>query len=396
VTLQPLIDTGRSRLRPWWIGPTILGWVLLLPLVLIGPAVRQGPLFHLRLITNALEKPVAVVGDPRDAGRLLVLEKAGRVMLVESGVVRPEPLLDLTEEVESGGLEQGLLGVALSPAFPEDGRLYLYLTDRMSRMVLLEYRAALPRLVVDPASRREILAIPDPEPFHNGGQLAFGPDGYLYVGIGDGGLLEGGWRDGRDPASLLGKILRIDVNPAESSELAYAIPPDNPYLGTPGARPEVWAVGFRNPWRFAFDDPSGDVWIADVGQHTWEEVDQLPWREAAGANFGWSGMEGKACYQAETCDRSGVVLPVAVYAHRDGNCAGVGGVVYRGPGTRLAGQYLVGDYCSGRIWTIGPSLHEMVIQIDTGLLITSFGTGSDGATYVTGEGGELMEIVPNP
>jgi glucose/arabinose dehydrogenase len=317
-------------------------------------------------------------------------------MLVEDGTVRAEPLLDVIVDVESTGLEQGLLGIALHPGFPANGRLFIYLTDRASRMVLLEYHMAAGGSVVDPISRREILAIHDPDQFHNGGQLAFGPDGFLYVGIGDGGLLKSGWRDGRDPGSLLGKILRIDVDASHAPGLAYAIPPDNPYVSVPGARPEVWAVGLRNPWRFAFDAPSGELWIADVGQHTWEEINALPWSDAAGANFGWSGMEGNACYQATTCDRSGITLPVAAYKHGAGDCAVIGGFVYRGPGSSLTGHYLMGDYCSGRIWAIGPGDRQMVLQLDTDLIITSFGTGADGSAYVTAQGGQLLRIIPRP
>ncbi len=371
---------------------TILGWVVLLALI-IGPAGRVEPLLALQLVTGGLDTPVALVGDPGDKQRLFVVERPGRLMLVEDGAIRTEPLLDLTEMIESAAPEQGLLGIALDPAFPDNGRLFLYLTDRQSRMVLLEYQMGPDRSVVDPDSRREVLAIPDPNPFHNGGQLAFGPDGYLYIGVGDGGLLPNGWRDGRDPGSLLGKILRIDVNAPPDPGLAYAIPADNPYVGVAGARAEVWSIGLRNPWRFAFDAPSGELWIADVGQLKWEEVNALPWRDAAGANFGWNGMEGNDCFQATTCDRSGVVAPIAVYSHRDGNCAVIGGSVYRGPATRLTGQYLLGDYCSGRIWTIGPSDRQMVLQLDTDLLITSFGAVADGTAYLTGQGGQLMRIV---
>jgi glucose/arabinose dehydrogenase len=374
--------------------PTILAWILVLSLLLMGPAVRQEPLFDLDLLTSALDIPVALVGDPINANRLLVLERPGRLVLVEDGEVRTQPLLDLTDDVESAALEQGLLGIALHPAFQENGRLFLYLTDRQSRMVLLEYRMAPDQLVVDPDSRREILVIPDPDPLHNGGQLAFGPDGFLYIGIGDGGQLEGGWRDGRDRNSLLGKILRIDVNAQPAPGLAYTIPPDNPYVGVPSARPEVWAIGLRNPWRFAIDVPTGEMWIGDVGQHTWEEIDVVQLDDSAGANFGWSGMEGNDCYQAVTCDRSGVVAPIAVYSHREGNCAVIGGLVYRGLDPRLAGQYLVGDYCSGRIWTIGPHGRQMILQVDTDVHLTSFGAGADGSVYVTTQEGKLLQIHP--
>lgn len=385
-----------SRRRPGWIRWVILAWIVVLGSLAVSGDLRARPLLDVETVTDGLGDLVAVVGDPSDASLLIVLQRGGKVLAVSNGAARDEPLLDLTGEVAAGGLEQGLLGIALHPDFAHNGRLFLYLTDRASRMVLLEFRMDRDGSSVDPASRREILAIPDPDPFHNGGQLAFGPDGLLYVGIGDGGLLEGGFRDGRDPASLLGKILRLDVDSSADPGLAYAIPPDNPYVDVAGARPEVWAIGLRNPWRFAFDDPTGNLWIADVGQRKWEEVNALPWTDAAGADFGWKLTEGLVCFGAATCDRSDLVLPIAVYPHAAGNCAVIGGFVYHGPAGRLDGQYLVGDYCSGRIWTIAPGRREMVLQQDTELQITSFGEGADGSAYVTGQAGELLRIVGIP
>jgi glucose/arabinose dehydrogenase len=382
--------------RPRWLPWIIAAWVVLLPALAISGDLRVGSLLELQVVTDQLDDPTAAVGDPSSTSRLFVTERAGRLVVVEDGTFREDPLLDLTAEVSADELEQGLLGIALHPDFAANGRLFLYLTDRASRMVVLEYRMAADGAVVDPTTRREILAIRDPDPFHNGGQLAFGPDGRLYVGVGDGGLLENGFRDGRDPASLLGKILRLDVDAPPDDGLAYAIPPDNPYLGVAGARPEVWAVGLRNPWRFAFDKATGTLWVADVGQRKWEEINALPWNDGAGANFGWNLTEGRVCFGADTCDRSGLVMPFAVYSHAQGNCAVIGGFVYHGPGGRLDGQYLVGDYCSGRIWTIGPGKAEMVLQQDTDLEITSFGEGADGSAYVMGRAGELVRLVPRP
>jgi len=361
---------------------------------LVGPGTRDVPLLSLELVTQPLDDPVAMVGDPGDPSRLLVVERSGRLRVVDHGAIRPEPLLDLTGEVESGGVEQGLLGIALDPAFADNGRLFLYETDHNSRMVLLEFRISPDLSSADAASRREIIAIPDPDPFHNGGQLLFGPDRRLYVGVGDGGLLNGGWRDGRDPGSLLGKILRLDVDSDPDAGLGYAIPADNPFVGVAGARGEVWAVGLRNPWRFALDPEAGNLWVADVGQVKWEEVNRIPWTDAAGANFGWNLTEGPACFQATSCDRSGLVAPIAVYEHRRGNCAVIGGPVYEGPVEALAGHYLMGDYCSGRIWTIARGEEAMILQEDTDLLITTFGTGADGSAYVASQDGRLMKIVP--
>ena len=384
------------RARPGWLRWVIVGWVVILGALAFSSDLRAEPLLHLVTITQALDDPVAVIGDPSNPLRLFVLERPGRLISVEDGILSDGPLLDLSGEVASEALEQGLLGIALHPDFQNNRRLFLYLTDRADRMVLLEFKMAVDGSSVDPSSRREILAIPDPDPFHNGGQLAFGPDGRLYVGIGDGGLLPDGFRDGRDPATLLGKILRLDVDSQPDPGLAYAIPPDNPYIGVEGARGELWAIGLRNPWRFSFDEATTTFWVADVGQRKWEEVNSVPWADAAGADFGWKLTEGRVCFGADTCDQSAVVQPIAVYPHAAGNCAVIGGFVYRGPDGRLDGQYLVGDYCSGRIWTISPGEAEMVLQADTELRITSFGEAADGSAYVTGEGGQLLRIVSGP
>jgi glucose/arabinose dehydrogenase len=296
-----------------------------------------------------------------------------------------DPLLDLRDLVMADGLEQGLLGIALHPGFQENGRVFLYYTSVAGEMVLAEYAFGAPQ-------GRILLSISDPNPFHNGGQLAFGPDGYLYVGVGDGGLIPNGWRDGRDPASLLGKILRIDVDSRRGME--YGVPADNPFVGVAGARPELWAIGLRNPWRFAFDLPSQTLWIADVGQLKWEELNVVT-IGSGGLNFGWNMYEGRQCFERESCDPAGVTMPLLVYPHSQANCAIVGGLVYRGSEGRLDGQYLLGDYCSGRIWTVGPGEQALALQVDTDLLITSFGAGADGNAYVLAQGGQLLRVRQN-
>lgn len=382
------------RRRPWWFFPVLVGLCVLLAVILIGPVRPVRPLLALEpVVTEGLDQPVGLVGDPADPGGLYVLERDGRIRLVVDGELVAAPVVDLTDEVLSDGAEQGLLGIALHPGFAENRRVFIWFIDVRERHVLEEFRLTDDGRLLDDGSRRELLTIPDPNPYHNGGQLAFGPDGMLYVGVGDGGLLENGWRDGQDPASLLGKILRLDVDGATRSETAYAIPPDNPFLDDPEARPEVWAVGLRNPWRFSFDEELGNLWIADVGQLKWEEVDVVPWRDAGGANFGWNMYEGRQCFERPSCDPAGITMPLITYPHTFGNCAVVGGPVYRGPEGRLNGQYLLGDYCSGRIWTIGPGDEELTLQQDTELAITSFGEASDGTVYVTAQGGELMRVV---
>ncbi|HET6746046.1 MAG TPA: PQQ-dependent sugar dehydrogenase [Candidatus Limnocylindria bacterium] len=377
--------TARRYRRKWWVPLTIVLLVILIPLLLVGPPSRREPLLRLELVTDTLQEPVAMAGDPADPERLFVVERAGLVVLVEDGVRAEAPLLDLRDLVLADGLEQGLLGIALHPGFEENGRVFLYYTSIADEMVLAEYALGAPQ-------GRILLSIPDPNPFHNGGQLAFGPDGHLYVGVGDGGLLPDGWRDGRDPASLLGKILRLDVDSPPATGLEYAIPADNPYVAVAGARPELWAIGLRNPWRFAFDLPSETLWIADVGQLKWEELDVVP-IGSGGLDFGWNMYEGRQCFERESCDPTGLTMPTIVYAHSQANCAIVGGLVYRGPEGRLDGQYLLGDYCSGRIWTVGPGEQALALQVDTDLLITSFGAGADGNAYILAQGGSMHRIV---
>ena len=384
----------RRRRRPRWFLPALVALGLVLALVLIGPPQRHRPLLALEPVLSGLVEPTGLAGDPTDPGTLYVIEKAGRIRLVRDGSIGPD-VLDISTDVEAAGLEQGLLGIALHPDFVDSRRAFIWYTDVRSRMVLDEIRIGADGVAVD-GSRREILAIPDPEEFHNGGQLLFLPDGTLLVGVGDGGLLPDGWRDGRDPASLLGKILRIDVD-AESARggfPSYVVPSDNPFRDDPEARPEVWAMGLRNPWRFAYDAVTGDFWLADVGQLKWEEVNRLPLADAAGANFGWNLYEGRECFERPSCDPDGVTFPVVTYPHSLGNCAVVGGPVYRGPVTRLHDQFLAADYCSGRIWTVAPEGRaELTLQVDTDLLVTSFGVGADGTVYVTAQRGELLRVV---
>jgi glucose/arabinose dehydrogenase len=382
------------RTRTRWFFPVLVALCVVVAVSLIGPGRPVRPLIALEpVVTEGLDQPVGLAGDPSDSDALYVLEREGRIRFVFHGEVMPDPVLDLTDDVLSDGAEQGLLGIALHPGFADNRRAFIWYTDVRERHVLEEVRLSEDGRAAIDGSRRDVLTIPDPAPDHNGGQLAFGPDGMLYVGVGDGGLMDDGWRDGRDPASLLGKILRLDVDAeAGPGGPAYVVPPDNPFLDDPEARPEVWALGLRNPWRFAFDEESENLWIGDVGQLKWEEVSVIPWREG-GANFGWNMYEGRQCFERPSCDPAGITMPLVTYAHTFGNCAVVGGPVYRGPEGRLNGQYLLGDYCSGRIWTIGPGDEELTQQLDTDLAITSFGEGSDGNVYVTAQGGQLLRVI---
>jgi glucose/arabinose dehydrogenase len=348
----------------------------------------------LRPVADGLEAPVAVAHAGDGSGRLYVVEQAGRVRVLEpDGSLRAEPYLDISERVGSGG-ERGLLGLAFHPEFPQDDRLFVNYTETDGDTVIASFRGDAES--ADPGSEEALIRVDQPFPNHNGGQVAFGPDGLLYLGLGDGGGGGDPFGNGQRTDTLLGKILRIDVD-ARTGGRPYVVPPDNPFAGGDGGRPEIWATGLRNPWRFSFDRETGDLFIGDVGQEEWEEIDVFASGTGAGANLGWNVMEGSHCYEAETCDRGGLVLPVAEYDHSQG-CAVVGGHVYRGRRwPALAGSYLYGDACSGFVWTMearaavgGRGRPRRVL--DTDLLISSFGEDEAGELYVTDLAGGIYRV----
>ncbi len=275
--------------------------------------------------------------------------------------------------------EGGLLGLAISPAFETDRRVYLYFTsndcDRGADRCDVLARYTVANDTIDPESEEVLLEVADPYENHNGGQLAFGPDdGYLYLALGDGGAGGDPHGNGQDLSTLLATILRLDV-----SGSGYDVPPDNPFVSMSGARPEIYAYGLRNAWRFSFDRATGDLWAADVGQDKWEEVDRI----VAGGNYGWNVMEGLECFGSSGCDTNGLRLPRAVYG-RDGGCSVTGGYVYRGPSMpELNGWYVYGDFCSGMIWAVNTADDSPpVLLADTGLEISSFGELPDGELLV--------------
>ncbi len=327
-------------------------------------------------VARGLERPVHVAAAPGEPDRLYVVEQAGRIRIVEGGRVEAKPFLDVTSEVVSGG-EQGLLSLAFHPDYRENGLLYVDYTDLNGDTRVVEYRALDDRTAVDPATRRVVLAIDQPYSNHNGGQLAFGPDGRLWVGMGDGG--SGGDPENRaqNLSSLLGKLLTLDVS--ESS-------PD----------PGIAAYGLRNPWRFSFDRETGDLWIGDVGQGEFEEIDRLPRAEVGNlVNFGWDAFEGDAPYEEKEPNPEGSLLgPVAVYDHGEG-CSVTGGFVYRGGEVQeLEGRYVYGDYCSGTIWSIAAdgtkeSVRKESIQVDG---LTSFGEDGRGELYAASSNGTIFRI----
>ncbi len=334
------------------------------------------------------------IGSAGDGtGRLFVVEKVGRVRVIRDGKVQVRPFIDIREHVRVDNAERGLFSVAFPPDYADSGAFYAYYTATGEGDVVIARYTGMPGADhADPDSVEELLRIPQPWPNHNGGQLQFGPDGHLYAGIGDGGAGGDPHDVAEDPGSLLGKLLRLDV-----SGPAPAAPAYNPWVDREGAAPLVWAVGLRNPWRFSFDRATGDLWIADVGQVRWEEFDFVPAGSGAGANFGWNTLEGAHCHEPrEGCETVGRWMPIHEYSHEHG-CSVTGGYVYRGDEVAsLAGTYLFADFCAGTIWGLrrtGETVGVESLATDTGLRISSFGEGDDGALYVVDLRGWVFEVV---
>jgi glucose/arabinose dehydrogenase len=351
-----------------------------------------------QLVTGGLTQPVGIAHADDGSGRLFIVERMGVIRIWNGVSLLPEPFLDVSALVDPTGPEQGLLGLAFHPDYETNGFFYIdYTRDPgagLDRTVVARYQVSGVPDVADPNSALVLFEIEQPAQNHNGGDLHFGPDGFLYISSGDGG---GAPQNGQLTDTLLGKILRLDVDAAPGPGLAYAIPPDNPFAGVAGARGEIWAYGLRNPWRFSFDRALGDLWIGDVGQNAWEEVD-VARAEIGGTNFGWNRMEGAHCFRPISgCEDPALALPVTEYSHDVGGCTVIGGGVYRGTDQPLlAGGYLFGDYCSGLVWAIDPASEgpvEPALVGDTGATISSFGEDEAGEMYVTDlRSGELLKL----
>ncbi|MGE5177131.1 MAG: PQQ-dependent sugar dehydrogenase [Hyphomicrobiales bacterium] len=366
-----------------------------------GPATSPGPApagYAASRVVSGLSQPVDLEAPPGDTSRVFVVEKTGTIRIVKSGQLLPRPFLDVRDRV-SAGSEQGLLGLAFHPQYAANGRFYVDYTDRAGDTHVVEFTVS-----DDPdsasATEREILHVAQPYPNHNGGRVVFGPDGYLYIGLGDGGSGGDPQGNGQNLGTLLGKILRIDVGAGSP----YAIPPDNPFVGRAGARGEIWSYGLRNPWRFSFDAETGDMLIGDVGQNLWEEVDHEP-AGRGGRNYGWNRMEGTHCYPpGSSCDSAGLTLPVAEYGHDQG-CSVTGGTVYRGAALpELDGTYFYGDYCTGMIRSFRVQQGAAVERRDWTAVfrtaqggpmqgLSSFGVDARGELYLVLLGGEVYRIV---
>lgn len=346
---------------------------------------------ELQEVAAGFEQPLYATHAGDGSGLLYVVEQTGAVRIVSGGRVQAEPFLDLSERVVVGA-EQGLLGLAFHPSFEDNGRLFVNYTDLDGNTVVAEYQGEGGR--ADASSERVLLTIDQPFSNHNGGALAFGPDGHLYIATGDGGSAGDPMGNGQSLGTLLGKLLRIDVD-ATTGDLPYGIPDDNPFAGRDGARSEIWAYGLRNPWRFSFDAATGELWIGDVGQTELEEIDNSG--GGRGVNFGWNVMEGNACYEPPSgCNRSELELPAAQYSH-DLGCSVTGGYVYRGRAQRaLRGVYFFSDYCSGTIWGLDAAEPGagVVRLLESERAVSSFGTDEAGELYLTDLGsGTLFRIV---
>ncbi len=358
-----------------------------------------GPLEAITLerIVGGLADPIGITNAGDGSGRLFVNERGGRIRVVNpDGTLREADFVDLSSRIQAGG-ERGLLGVAFHPDFAANGRLFVhYSRTGDGATVISELSGAADSSTASAASERILFTHDQPFANHNGGEIAFGPDGYLYIGLGDGGSGGDPFGNGQNRQSLLGKILRIDVDAAPALNRQYAVPDTNPYAPggvDPGAGlREIWAYGLRNPWRFSFDRATGDLYIGDVGQNAWEEIDRQPADSAGGENYGWNIYEGSHCFR----DCKGVtgVKPIAEYGHDDG-CSVTGGYVYRG--TRqpvMQGSYLFGDYCSGTVFTLPADGLTARPLADTGLRISAFGEGEDGEIYLVDiSGGDLYRVL---
>jgi glucose/arabinose dehydrogenase len=338
--------------------------------------------YQWEVVAIDLRRPVDVQPANDGTGRLFIIEKYGAIRILENGQLLEEPFLKIDDHVNDNGNEMGLLGFAFHPQYEQNGYFYVNYTGLDGDTRISRFQAS--GNIADPGSETILLTIPQPYENHNGGAVAFGPDGYLYLGLGDGGLAGDPQKNGQNTETLLGKILRIDVNSGDP----YVIPADNPFGN------EVWAYGLRNPWRISFDRASGDLWIGDVGQGEWEEIDYFPAGGVNGANYGWSIMEGNHGYDGEP--QPGLLLPVVEYSHSSGDgCSVTGGYVYRGSMPEWNGIYIYGDYCSGKIWGLlqsnGTWQNQFLFSV--GITITSFGEDEAGELYFASDSGDVYKLV---
>jgi glucose/arabinose dehydrogenase len=346
-------------------------------------------------VASGFQSPLDLQAAPGDNTRLYVVEQGGRVRILLNEALQGTPFLDVSDRISTGG-ERGLLGLAFHPGFATNRLFYVNYTNRSGDTHIAEFRASSPDQA-DPGSERVLLVVPQPFGNHNGGSVAFGNDGFLYIALGDGGSGGDPLGAGQDLSTFLGKVLRIDVD----SGSPYAVPPDNPLLATAGALPEIWAYGLRNPFRVSFDPASGDLYIGDVGQNRLEEIDVGLASRGGGENYGWNVMEGTSCFNPSSgCDTAGLTMPVVEYTHGEG-CSVTGGVVYSGCRMPdLVGTYFYGDFCTAFVRSFrlvgGAATEERDWTSGIGGLnrITSFGKDAEGEVYVVDRDGEVYRLEP--
>ena len=377
-----------------------LGVALGVVMTLFAPGAASGAVtsISLELEASGLDALTQVTSARDGSGRLFLVERRGTIRVFKDGAVQAGFFLDMRSRVEAGG-ERGLLGLAFHPGFAANGLLFVYYTRPGGDIVVARWRANAARSAVMGSSFTQLLGAEHSSATnHNGGGMAFNPrNGLLYAAIGDGGGSGDPENDAQNVVrNKLGKVLRINVNGSgDGSYGTYSIPSSNPFVGRSG-RDEIWSYGFRNPWRLSFDRANGNMFVADVGQGSWEEVDRESYGQAGGRNYGWRVMEGRHCYNATTCNTSGKTLPITEYSHDSGDCSITGGFVYRGTAEpELVGHYVFADFCSGRIWTI-PSTGgngDHVLQADTSERITSFGESDGGELYAVTIDGKLFRVL---
>lgn len=355
------------------------------------PQVPLGSQYQWQEVSTGLARPLLLTNAGDGSNRMFIVEQAGYIWVMENGQILTQPFLDISGIVNSTSNERGLLGLAFHPDYENNGQFYVNYSNVdgdtvVARYTVLEANAN----VADPSSASFVIQIEQPYPNHNGGDLAFGSDGYLYIGMGDGGSQGDPQGNGQNPQALLGKMLRLDVDSVDP----YAAPLDNPYATDPTIAPEVWALGLRNPWRFSFDRLTGDLYIADVGQNQWEEVN-FQAAGQGGINYGWSIMEASARYSGEPV-KEGLTDPFTEYSHAQGGCSVTGGYVYRGAEMpALNGVYFYGDYCSGIIWSSfrnADGAWQTNVFMDTNYSISSFGEDETGELYLVNQGGSILKL----
>ena len=334
-----------------------------------------------QLVVSGLERPDDLQADGSD--RLFVIEKLGHIRIIENGQLIESPFLNVEDRVNDSSNEMGLLGLAFHPNYAQNGYFFVNYTGSGGDTFISRFQVSGDPNIANPSSELNLLRVSQPFPNHNGGGLAFGPDGYLYAGLGDGGSAGDPFGNGQKTDTLLGKILRLDVDSAEP----YAIPADNPFGN------EIWHYGLRNPWRISFDKLTGDLYIGDVGQNTYEEIDYLPVGSPGGTNFGWDYREGLHDYEGNV--PTGLTEPVVEYSHAEGGCSVTGGYVYRGFMPEWNGIYLYGDYCTGYIWGLlkSDSGWQSQLLFQSGTRITSFGQDEAGEVYLVSDDGGVYKLV---